>query len=422
MAGQPEHQEIPERQQLLNLITQMQSRIEELTIQTHRHNETMRAAEASAAEALATQRRQEEQLALKNAEIETARSQAAEANARAAQASGQAFPPNNVGGPQNTSRPRQILPTPPTFTGTRKDYSAWKESIVNKLAIDGDAIGGQQAQIAMVYASTSGAAATNISHFVRRLRSNANATVDMLSEYMDGLYLDADTDGRLMAELREPQGKQSFPTFIPVFEERLARIDGLDWPDKVKISALISVMDPALADVLALTFKRLDNYNTYRDEAVRLSQMPGTLNLGRGLNPNYNSNHDLNRRHPDEMEWAASYSAQSSRGSGPAAATAANNRPNPSAFPTNDQLRGRRARWVTTEEFERRRAARVCFRCGRPGCGTDRCPLKPAVNPNSRRATTPRANIAQANDAVPVIEVREARVEDISEADYVSEN
>jgi len=53
----------------------------------------------------------------------------------------------------------------------------------------------------------------------------------------------------------------------------------------------------------------------------------------------------------------------------------------PKFLKQNEQLKGKRAVQISKEEFDRRRAAKVCFRYARKGCGTHVCPLLPYQNP-----------------------------------------
>ena len=54
---------------------------------------------------------------------------------------------------------------------------------------------------------------------------------------------------------------------------------------------------------------------------------------------------------------------------------------------SDPQYQGRRAKWVTKEELQRRRDAGVCLRCGRKGCRVALCPLAMAKREEVRVAT-----------------------------------
>ncbi len=72
-------------------------------------------------------------------------------------------------------------------------------------------------------------------------------------------------------------------------------------------------------------------------------------------------------------------------------------------------LRGKRAKWVSQQELDKRRAEKRCFRCGRSDCRLERCPLKPARPPTSTSTSTTRVT-----RATPVTE---AAVEELVASD-----
>jgi hypothetical protein len=53
----------------------------------------------------------------------------------------------------------------------------------------------------------------------------------------------------------------------------------------------------------------------------------------------------------------------------------------PSKHPKDQELLGKRAKWVIQEEIDARRRDRRCFRCGRNNCRIAICPLAAAVRP-----------------------------------------
>jgi hypothetical protein len=56
--------------------------------------------------------------------------------------------------------------------------------------------------------------------------------------------------------------------------------------------------------------------------------------------------------------------------------------------PNRDRdLIGKRAKWVSEEERDRRREEGLCIRCSRPKCRIALCPLKPVRRPEDRRHT-----------------------------------
>ena len=57
-------------------------------------------------------------------------------------------------------------------------------------------------------------------------------------------------------------------------------------------------------------------------------------------------------------------------------------------LPNDYLLRGKRARWVSEEELNRRKADKVCWRCARKGCTSKVCPLAATVRPKVKASNT----------------------------------
>jgi hypothetical protein len=68
--------------------------------------------------------------------------------------------------------------------------------------------------------------------------------------------------------------------------------------------------------------------------------------------------------------------------------------PNPtghqSTRPEDQDLIGKRAKWVSQGEIDKRRYENRCLRCGRHGCRLLQCPLLPAINPNRSQVQRPQ--------------------------------
>lgn len=47
----------------------------------------------------------------------------------------------------------------------------------------------------------------------------------------------------------------------------------------------------------------------------------------------------------------------------------------------NEELKGKRAKWVDQDEIARRKEEGRCLRCGRTGCRVAKCPLLPPRRP-----------------------------------------
>ena len=54
----------------------------------------------------------------------------------------------------------------------------------------------------------------------------------------------------------------------------------------------------------------------------------------------------------------------------------------------NERLQGKRAKWVSQEEWRARRKESRCLRCGRTGCQIAECPLLPPKRPSAQIGRT----------------------------------
>ncbi|KAL2888544.1 Retrotrans-gag domain containing protein [Ceratocystis lukuohia] len=197
-----------------------------------------------------------------------------------------------------------------------------------------------------------------------------------------------------------------------MFERHLAQAGGLDWPDQSKIAHLNMVLNPTLKTLMSFMNIEGMTFAQYCETAMRCSLNPdGPQVVVRNLTT---APPAAPRGEP--MDWSHTYASNTPR--------AKHQRPTHDAkgvpYATDQELQGGRAKWVTKEELAARRAARVCLRCARPGCGTSRCPLKPAINPATRQAVDVRAvQTATLYSAQPASLLRE----DTEEEDNVeSEN
>lgn len=357
------------------------------------------------------------QVAALHAEIERSRAAAAAEQARMAAAmeemraafaaitTQQAPTQNQAPAPAPTpssGRRRQALPAVLPFHGDRELYRTWRLAMDNKLLVDGDAIGGPDAQVAYVYNSLQGVAATQCLFFVQELLKETPVQLLKLMDHLDALYKDPDTDMRVMKELGTPQGKMAFPQFLPIFEGRLARAGGTAWPDKSKVFALQSVISPQLQTLVSLVGTSMTDYKVYREAALQMSQNSGAMSMviknqggvaAVGFGTGF-AGSGQNVATPEPMDWTTGFSTQlatqpAARGGGGnnrgrggrGGGQGTGARPNAQAYPSDDQLRGIQARWVSPDEIARRRSAGLCMRCARPGCSTRHCPMAPAINP-----------------------------------------
>jgi len=300
-----------------------------------------------------------------------------------------------------TSITRQILPPLPQFSGQKSEYPAWKNTLLAKLRVDGIRMGGEVGQIAAVMLAMKGDAAKLTNHTINLELSKEFPSIDVIKAYLDSIFADPERQRRAHDEwTRLRQGRSTFDAFYADFERLMVEAGGNAWAEDIKIRALQNAVSAELsqATLSVETPSNLrDLVRVYRRvwENLQRSKAPRFIYVDQGP-PGQQQQVD-----PMDIDVPGSF---------PVARKPARQAP-PGPLPDDAQLQGKRAKWCSREEFDRRRAAGACTRCGRIGCHTRRCPLLPAANPNGRRVLPPAA---QSNYIAPSLDdvVEDALKED----------
>lgn len=186
-------------------------------------------------------------------------------------------------------RKRQVLPEPNQFSGRTKDWDIWSMTMQAKLRIDGEAIGGNEAQLYYVYSSLEKKVQGLVLAFVRQAQEDNKWEPLTLLSYLGRIYNDpnkAKKAGQRLIELR--QGTTSVAIYLPQFEKVLFEAGANTWPDNAKITTLVGGLNK-------YTRQRINGQLTVPtdyDEFVQMLQMLG--NQFGYSNNNGNSN---------AMEW-----------------------------------------------------------------------------------------------------------------------
>lgn len=295
-----------------------------------------------------------------------------------------------------TRKPRHSQDHLGKFRGNRNLFRTWKLRASGKLRADAEAIGTPLEQVIYLFGALEGKAANTVEAYVEFcLKMNTGDPWEVLRR-LDTAYGDSNLQSRATTELFSiSMGEnETFTDFYPRFELKLSQAGGDSWPAIVSKNALRNALSKKIAraacgstepdeyaDYVSLLknisvrmelygeFKTSPGTRTQNNQAVRGTAAPNAVPI---VTP------------PDadtEMTDAPSLQINTTR-TGPA-------NPNgyPSKRPEDRNLLGKRAQWVSREVYDRRREEGRCLRCGRDGCRIDRCPLKPALNPDRRRKT-----------------------------------
>ncbi|KAL1898962.1 hypothetical protein Cpir12675_001715 [Ceratocystis pirilliformis] len=277
------------------------------------------------------------------------------------------------------SEPRQVLGTLQPFSGNYEEYEDWRLDAENKLRTE----------------------------VVRRLMDSENCKPSDVLNHFDHLYIPANTSVWAHQKLHLPQGKVPIRRFLPKFEARLTDARGHDWPDESKILTLTGVLDKRLFALMSLRcngketfaeFCQLDLSCEGNDGASRY--ISGLLNDPVASGPSTRAGDPMDLSHTYESQQGDEIDRRRRRQANQSASGIPTHDAQGRPYPTDSELRGRRAKWVTREELSRRKALQACLRCARPRCRTSRCPLSPPVNPAKQPA---RSNAAQQEKLIPAL-------------------
>ncbi|KAK4117936.1 hypothetical protein N657DRAFT_540960, partial [Parathielavia appendiculata] len=277
---------------------------------------------------------------------------------------------------------KMTLPDPPRFDGNRKNYRSWKLEMEGKLRTDGCLLGPPADQFTYIYSRLGVLPQAMAAAFYESGGpGGAHNPVDFL-RYLTSTYEDPNLAQHALNNLDEmAQGdKESFAAFYPRFEKELADAGGAAWSDAVRINYLRRTLNKEMKTYLISMLHLPKDYLGFVRElhelganidAQRFSQRRAEKKLrnlpSTGSTPTTQraqNTEQTNVPRPDVMDWEPT-------------------KINRAIQKQNKELAGKRAKWASEQEVQRRRREGLCTRCGRKGCWSDKCPLLPPKRPNS---------------------------------------
>lgn len=249
---------------------------------------------------------------------------------------------------RTTTKTRQVLPEPDRFTGRTKDWDTWSMAMRAKLRIDGDAIGGNEAQFYYVYSSLGAKVQGLVLSFVRQAQEEGDWKPFALMDYLGRMYDDPNKAKKAGQRLIESkQGTMSVAAYLPQFEKTMFEAGAGSWPDDAKITTLVGGLNK-------YTRQRIDGQLSLPTDYDGFTRMLQTL--GNQFGPSYsNDNGSSNGSgYNNAMEWE------------PVKAAAARTAPS-----------------ISREQRQKWRESGKCVRCGSGEHWVGSCKYKPTRSRSS---------------------------------------
>lgn len=277
------------------------------------------------------------------------------------------------------------------FSGLKSQWRGWKLEIEGKIEEDANAIGNEKSQLRYIYSRLEGSAKTNVSTFFEAALKKEPPNPQVLLDRLDILYGERNRKDKAIQALHSIRQKEdeSFTAFYPRFEKEIANAEAEYWDDSSKISYLRNAIHPKLRmHLIGISRSDLQSYVAF---ATKCEEISNQMELFGQWKADARSNSKKNNptqqvlavspQTPREemMEWEPSTTIQVN-----ATRSRLNKNGYPSKRPEDQDLLGKRAKWVEKSEIDKRWREQRCLRCGRDDCRVERCPLAAAIPPSTR--------------------------------------
>jgi hypothetical protein len=266
-----------------------------------------------------------------------------------------------------------------------------------KIEEDALAIGSLRAQLRYIFMHLEGAAKTNVTTFYETQLRQELPNPHSLLERLDIIYGERNRKQKAIQNLHAIRQREdeTFISFYPRFEKEIANADAEGWDNDAKISYLRNALNSRMRDnLVGCSGSETNTYDGFVQKCVDVSndmELYGQWTKKRGAGNSYTVRHtrvpipmttpDTNVtahvNHEDMMEWEPTITQVNAFG----LRGKSNTNGYPSKRPEDQELLGKRAKWVSQEEINARRQDQRCLRCGRNNCRIATCPLAAAVRP-----------------------------------------
>lgn len=285
-------------------------------------------------------------------------------------------------------RPRPILPDPEPFDAEDLSlYPQFRAKLEAKLTVDAAAIGKDREQLWYGFSRLQGKAAARILPWMTTYKEDA--TKFILREFwkqIDSAFQDAAVRQKAIAKLNLlRQGNQSFDDLLRELDQCLLEAGGHNWEDEVKKGYLNRALNSRLRERL-IAVEEATEYEAYCQQVKKIAdrleeyrrskkQWSGFQQQGAGTAWKKASQGDSTMTE-DRMDWE------------------------PSVFAANKSKAPR----MSEKERERRKTAKLCYRCGSSEHYIAGCLRRSSRrSPSPQRERTPRKSISKIDSKVEAV-------------------
>ncbi len=288
--------------------------------------------------------------------------------------SSEQVPAKNV---SNDVKPRKALPTLMEYHGEPDKFDAWIQQARAKILIDYEECS-EFVKFWTLNGALRGKAVTMMEGWVGLHGTVESASSDAMLTHMGNVFRDPQAKERAQRKLEAlKQGRRPFMETFMEWQTLLTKAGGAYWPDDAKKMSLDRILSDSLAEAMVAAGS-FDNLEDYCRKLKEVDDRLKALELSRnGKKESYKGYHKPYKISPDEMDWE----------------------------PT--KVAAGRSDWVPPEEWKKRVADGLCFRCGKAGHRKIDCKA-------SKKPVTAKASKTKEKEVGKIVEV--------SSSDSESEN
>lgn len=286
----------------------------------------------------------------------------------------------------------------PTYNGDRLTYPAWRRAILSALKMDWNTFGYTNSRVfLMIYKALDGKAQKKAAAYFESGGTGGKEAPEDFISFLDRGNWDQTRVSRARSELNDLRmgQKQNWNSFYSLWANKLTEAKGDIWPDDVKISLLRGTINKSLRMALATNhlipesdfseFVRVVSKIALQQEEITKATCERPNLEFKSLISNKSSQEtSVGKEANFEREWSRSGGEYGYAGNSDNSGDIIMGGVNSANVIRGANGKPMRAKWKSSEQIEKLRKERKCYRCERKGCSTRICGLLPAIKPNKR--------------------------------------